>query len=62
MRAVTNKDVTIERIQKHQKKKLKVALDNDKDGQETSKYIANEIAKAQKEAKGKEYQIFTITL
>lgn len=62
LRSVTNKDVIIELIKKHPEKKWILALDNDKDGQETSKYIANEIAKAQKEAKGKEYQIFTINL
>ena len=62
LRSVTNKDVIIELIKKHPEKKWVLALDNDKDGQEASKYIANEIAKAQKEAKGKEYQIFTINL
>lgn len=62
LRSVTNKDVIIELIKKHPEKKWILALDNDKDGQEASKYIANQIAKAQKEAKGKEYQIFTINL
>lgn len=62
LRSVTNKDVIIELIKKHPEKKWILALDNDKDGQETSKYIANEIAKAQKEAKGKEYQVYIINL
>ena len=62
LRSVTNKDVLIELIKKHPEKKWVLALDNDKDGQKTSKEVAKQIAKAQREDEGREYQVYTINL
>ena len=62
LRSVTNKDVIIELIKKHPEKKWILALDNDKDGKKTSKEIVNQIAKAQRENPGKEYQVYIINL
>ena len=62
LRSVTNKDVLIELIKRHPEKKWVLALDNDKDGQKTSKEIAKQIAKAQNENEGREYQLYVINL
>ena len=62
LRSVTNKDVLIELIKRHPEKKWVLALDNDKDGQKTSKEIAKQIAKAQRENEGREYQLYVINL
>lgn len=62
--STANKGLLIELIRKHSKKRWVLALDNDTEGQKTSKEIVQALANEKEEKTGYkiEYQLFTVNL